>query len=206
MIIDRQRDFSLSWERNVRVAASERWADARFAVSAHGECSSRSSFRGERAEPCSAAADGAPPCLPFAPTARRPQRQGDEHRLEEEANQSLCVGDQTEGIDVVEILIEIAREDEHIEEGEEGTHLGFVAEGEEHGESECDFDHTRGHDDKVGEAVAETEPHGHLRHEGKAVESEVTEAGVGHEDTEQQAEEGFYVVHCAMKIVEVEYL
>ena len=60
--------------------------------------------------------------------------------------------------------------------------------------------------DKVGEAVAETEPHGHLRHEGKAVESEVTEAGVGHEDAEQQAEEGFDVVHCAMKIVEVEYL
>ena len=26
MIIDRQRDFSLSWGRNVRVAASERWA------------------------------------------------------------------------------------------------------------------------------------------------------------------------------------
>ena len=46
----------------------------------------------------------------------------------------------------------------------------------------------------------------HLRHAGKAVESEVTVAGVGHEDTEQQAEEGFDVVHCAMKIVEVEYL
>ena len=78
--------------------------------------------------------------------------------------------------------------------------------GKRHGESECDFDHTRGQNDKVGEAVAETEPHGHLRHEGKAVESEVTEAGIGHEGAEQQAEEGFDVVHCAMKIVEVEYL
>ena len=107
---------------------------------------------------------------------------------------------------MVEILIEIAREDEHIEEGEEGTHLGFVAEGEEHGESERDLDHARGHDDEVGEAVAESEPHGHLRHEGKAVESEVTEAGIGHEDAEQEPEEGFDVVHRAMKIEEVEYL
>lgn len=48
MIIDRQRDFLLSWGRNVRVAASERWANARFAASAHGGCSSCSSFRGER--------------------------------------------------------------------------------------------------------------------------------------------------------------
>ena len=81
-----------------------------------------------------------------------------------------------------------------------------MAEGEEHGESECDLDHARGHDDEVGEAVAETEPHGHLRHEGKTVESEVTEAGIGHESAEQQAEEGFDIVHCAMKIEEVEYL
>ena len=147
----------------------------------------------------SAAAHGAPPCLPFAPTARRPQCQGDEYRLEEEANQSLCVGDQTEGVDVVKVLVEIARKDEHIEEGEEGTHFGLVADEEEHGQSEEDLDHARGQDDEVGETVAEAQPHGHLRHEMEAVDREMGVAGIGHEDAEKEAEEGFDVVHGVMR-------
>ena len=147
----------------------------------------------------SAAADGAPPCLPFAPTTRRPQCQGDEYGLEEEPNQSLRVGDQTEGVDVVKVLVEIARKDEYIEEGEERTHFGLVADEEEHGQSEEDLDHARGQDDEVGETVAEAQPHGHLRHEGEAVDREMGVAGIGHEDAEQEADEGFDVVHGVMR-------
>lgn len=102
------------------------------------------------------------------------------------------------------------------------------AEGRKHRESVDQFEHLL-HDllveqMVVGQQFLQVEPvvkvlfdapYPHF-HVGRSVEGRnalaetavcaAVEAGIGHKDTELQAEEGFDVVHCAIKIVEVEYL
>ena len=56
--------------------------------------------------------------------------------MEEKSNESCLIGIKSEGIDVIHILIDVAREDEHIEECEQRTDECLFLPEEQHTKSE----------------------------------------------------------------------
>ena len=158
--------------------------------------SAKQAVRSEKAaRPCAlcvAACKASVPCgFPNPPTTRAPKRPRDEYRLEEEANESLRVGVQAERVDVVEILIEVTGKNQHIEESQQGTYLGFVAPKQQHRKPQHNFHHTRSQNYEICESITETEPHRHLGYEVQTMEGEVTNTGIGHESTQKKAQNSF---------------
>ena len=61
------------------------------------------------------------PQLPVLPTASSPQCKENEHRLEEQSDETQIVGIETECVNMVHILVDVAREDSYIEQCQQCT-------------------------------------------------------------------------------------
>ena len=73
--------------------------------------------------------------LTVGPATCRPQGEEDEYRLEEQSDETSLIGVETEGIDMVHILVDVAWEDEHIEECKQRSDECLLFPKEQHAES-----------------------------------------------------------------------
>ena len=124
------------------------------------------------------------PKLPVLPTASSPQSKEDKHWLEEQSNKSGLIGIESEGIDVVHILVDVARENGYIEKCQQRTCdcSPFAAE-EDDAKAESNFNYARCQHNKVGKIWAELQPGRHLSYKLLTIKRQMTESCIGHKQT-----------------------
>ncbi len=124
---------------------------------------------------------------PLVPAPREPaaapQRPEHQHRLEEQPDEPGPVGVQPEGVDALDVLRDVAREDRHEERGEQPADEPLLLRQGDERRAEPDLDDP-GRDD--GEVLVEREPRGHLRPELLALGRQVEHTGAHHRGAEQE--------------------
>ena len=105
--------------------------------------------------------------------------------LEEQPDQPRAVGVETEGVDALDVLRDVAREDRHEERGEQPADESLVPRQRDEGCAEPDLDDP-GREDR--EVLVEREPRRHLGPELLALRGQVQHSGADHRGAERHAE------------------
>lgn len=121
---------------------------------------------------------------PGLPGAGAPEGPDDEDGLEEEADEAGGVGVEAEGVDAVDVLGDVAGEDEDEEDGDEPAYEGLVAGQNYECGAEDDFDDAGEDDDEV---TVEGQPGGNLGEELGAPCGEMADAGGKQGEAQEQA-------------------
>ena len=125
-------------------------------------------------------AESGAPFLELLHAVSGPERPGNQHRLEEQADKTSLVSVKSECVDAVHVLADVARENSNVEQRKQYANRTLVLVQEYHAEAEQNLDDARGQYHEIQESRILRKPRWDLRQEFLPSDGQVTDTCIGH--------------------------
>ena len=128
-------------------------------------------------------AESGAPFLELLHAVSGPERPGNQHRLEEQADKTSLICIEPESADAVHVLADVARENGNVKQRKQHAHRTLVLVQEYHAKAENNLDNPWGQNHKIQESRLPRKPRRNLRQEFLPSNGQVTNTCVGHKNT-----------------------